>query len=281
MTCHALPHHPSANKSNRSVIHEWIIQALERAMSKTHALNFLLSRGNSVVPMAGPYSIPQNLCYLPSPPLPSRKDEVRPLREEDFSLIALVSAGGQDKLASMRRTRLLATLGPASDSDEILAGLIDAGADTFRLNMSHSPHEWARDLATRVRKGASGVWGGEPMLPHEENTMDELKKMVTWVLATQDDAASGLTLVGIEGQFVPTKENDNPNGLYVLTASYTDHGAEGFEGVPSLSATDLRVLCPCGSLPRVARLCRLVSATTFSLDAIAIYSTPTGRQRPA
>jgi pyruvate kinase len=55
----------------------------------------------------------------------------------------------------MRRTRLLATLGPASDSDEILTGLIDAGADTFRLNMSHSPHEWARDLATRVRKLAA------------------------------------------------------------------------------------------------------------------------------
>ena len=56
----------------------------------------------------------------------------------------------------MRRTRLLATLGPASDSNEILTELIEAGTDTFRINMSHAPHDWARDLAARVRHLAEG-----------------------------------------------------------------------------------------------------------------------------
>lgn len=51
----------------------------------------------------------------------------------------------------MRRTRLLATLGPATQSNQAIAELIEAGTDTFRINMSHSPHDWARDLATRVR----------------------------------------------------------------------------------------------------------------------------------
>ena len=51
----------------------------------------------------------------------------------------------------MRRTRLIATLGPATDSNEAIAGLIEAGADTFRLNMSHAAHEWARDLSSRIR----------------------------------------------------------------------------------------------------------------------------------
>lgn len=56
----------------------------------------------------------------------------------------------------MRRTRLLATLGPASDSNEILNELIEAGTDTFRINMSHAPHDWARDLSARVRHLAEG-----------------------------------------------------------------------------------------------------------------------------
>ena len=36
-----------------------------------------------------------------------------------------------------RRTKIIATLGPASDSAEMMAKLFEAGADTFRLNMSH------------------------------------------------------------------------------------------------------------------------------------------------
>jgi pyruvate kinase len=57
----------------------------------------------------------------------------------------------------MRRTRLIATLGPATESNEALAALIEAGADTFRLNMSHASHDWARDLSSRIRHIARGA----------------------------------------------------------------------------------------------------------------------------
>jgi pyruvate kinase len=40
-----------------------------------------------------------------------------------------------------RRTRIVATLGPASSSPEVLARLFHAGADVFRLNFSHGAHE--------------------------------------------------------------------------------------------------------------------------------------------
>ena len=60
------------------------------------------------------------------------------------------------KPVSMRRTRLLATLGPASDSDETIAALLDAGADCFRINMSHAKHEVARDTVRRIRRLAVG-----------------------------------------------------------------------------------------------------------------------------
>ena len=39
-----------------------------------------------------------------------------------------------------RKVKILATLGPASDSPEMIARLFDAGADAFRVNMSHGEH---------------------------------------------------------------------------------------------------------------------------------------------
>ena len=40
-----------------------------------------------------------------------------------------------------RRTKIIATLGPASDSPQMIARLFEAGADVFRLNMSHLARE--------------------------------------------------------------------------------------------------------------------------------------------
>ncbi len=45
------------------------------------------------------------------------------------------------KLRRRRRTKIIATLGPASSSPEMLARLFQAGADVFRLNFSHGTHE--------------------------------------------------------------------------------------------------------------------------------------------
>ncbi|HEY1050114.1 MAG TPA: pyruvate kinase, partial [Prosthecobacter sp.] len=38
----------------------------------------------------------------------------------------------------MRKTKILCTLGPATDSPEMIAALIAKGADIMRLNMSHA-----------------------------------------------------------------------------------------------------------------------------------------------
>ncbi|ACL60789.1 pyruvate kinase [Methylobacterium nodulans] len=46
-----------------------------------------------------------------------------------------------------RRTKIVATLGPASEDPEVIEKLFEAGADVFRLNMSHLPRE---NLAERV-----------------------------------------------------------------------------------------------------------------------------------
>lgn len=44
--------------------------------------------------------------------------------------------------ASIRRTKIVFTLGPATESEEMLEKLIRAGADVARLNMAHANHEW-------------------------------------------------------------------------------------------------------------------------------------------
>src|SRR5260370_8849248 len=51
------------------------------------------------------------------------------------------------RLRRHRRTKIIATLGPASSTAEIIARLFHAGADVFRLNFSHGTHE---DHAARI-----------------------------------------------------------------------------------------------------------------------------------
>ena len=51
-----------------------------------------------------------------------------------------------------RRVKILATLGPASSEENVIQKLYEAGADTFRINMSHSTHEMMRELISRIRR---------------------------------------------------------------------------------------------------------------------------------
>jgi pyruvate kinase len=50
-----------------------------------------------------------------------------------------------------RRTKILATLGPASENPEMIAKLFEAGADVFRLNMSHLPREKLKERVAMIR----------------------------------------------------------------------------------------------------------------------------------
>jgi pyruvate kinase len=54
----------------------------------------------------------------------------------------------------MRKTKIVCTLGPATESREMLARLIAAGANVFRLNMSHATHEWVQAIVPRIREVA-------------------------------------------------------------------------------------------------------------------------------
>lgn len=53
-----------------------------------------------------------------------------------------------------RRTKIVATLGPASTDAKMIEALLRAGVDVFRLNMSHGTHEGHREAYDRVRAAA-------------------------------------------------------------------------------------------------------------------------------
>ncbi|MDO9415167.1 pyruvate kinase [Pararhizobium sp.] len=50
-----------------------------------------------------------------------------------------------------RKVKILATLGPASGEEEMIQKLFEAGADVFRINMSHASHDLMRTLIKRIR----------------------------------------------------------------------------------------------------------------------------------
>src|SRR6202045_2493396 len=50
-----------------------------------------------------------------------------------------------------RRTKVVATLGPASSDRAVISRLFEAGADVFRINMSHTNHDKMRELVPTIR----------------------------------------------------------------------------------------------------------------------------------
>ena len=55
------------------------------------------------------------------------------------------------ELLKTRRTKIIATIGPASSSPAMIEALIDAGANVFRLNMSHGDHAGHSQVYKNIR----------------------------------------------------------------------------------------------------------------------------------
>lgn len=55
----------------------------------------------------------------------------------------------------MRRTKIVATVGPASSAESSIRDLVAAGVDVFRLNFSHGTHAGHGEVVTRIRAAAA------------------------------------------------------------------------------------------------------------------------------
>jgi pyruvate kinase len=57
--------------------------------------------------------------------------------------------------AETKRTKIVATIGPASGSPDVLRRLIEAGVDVFRLNFSHGTHDEHSAVLARIRAASA------------------------------------------------------------------------------------------------------------------------------
>ena len=88
----------------------------------------------------------------------------------------------------MRRTKIVATIGPASRDPEVLVRMVAAGMDVARLNFSHGTHEEHHEVAALVREASQRA--GRP------------------VAILQDLPGPKLRIGALEGETMPLKVGD-------------------------------------------------------------------------
>src|SRR5216117_4404610 len=66
-------------------------------------------------------------------------------------------ATGKERSTLIRRTKIVATLGPATGTPEGIAGLIGAGANVIRVNASHGTPELRAGWVAAVRRAAEAA----------------------------------------------------------------------------------------------------------------------------
>jgi pyruvate kinase len=101
----------------------------------------------------------------------------------------------------IRRTKIIATLGPATDTPEALRALIEAGADVLRINLSHGTHEEQALRASQVRGVALALKKEVAILADLRGPKIRLEKFIngsvtlatgdTFALDAADDAEMG------------------------------------------------------------------------------------------
>lgn len=67
---------------------------------------------------------------------------------------------GRVRRVAMRRTKIICTIGPSTESPEMLEKMIAAGMNVARLNMSHATHEWTGQIVQHIRAAAGKL--GQP-----------------------------------------------------------------------------------------------------------------------
>ena len=96
----------------------------------------------------------------------------------------------------MRKTKIICTIGPATDNEDMLRKLMLAGMDVARINFSHGTHEAAAQTVARIKKVRKELnlpvallldtKGPEIRTGDLENGKVELKKGQSFVLTTED-----------------------------------------------------------------------------------------------
>jgi len=127
----------------------------------------------------------------------------------------------------MRRTKIIATLGPASAGETVLRELIAAGVDVFRLNFSHGTHESHAVAIEKVRQAATNAGRIVALLQDLSGPKIRIGKLRGGgpVTLTEGEALS-IVVGDIEGdaQRVSTTYADLPKGVHAGDTLLLDDG---------------------------------------------------------
>jgi len=111
----------------------------------------------------------------------------------------------------MRRTKIIATLGPASSSDAVVAGLIAAGVDIFRLNFSHGTRDTHAAAIAQVRRAAAEA--GRPVALLQDLSGPKIRT---------GRLPGGVPLELTPGDRLTIVVGDEPGGPGVVSTTYAD-----------------------------------------------------------
>ncbi|PYL24536.1 MAG: pyruvate kinase [Verrucomicrobia bacterium] len=111
----------------------------------------------------------------------------------------------------MRKTKIICTLGPATDQTNVLRQLIQKGADVFRLNMSHADHRSVRKIVPRVRALAEEARRSVGILLDTQGPAIRIGDLKTDLHLKQDDILE-LTVAGAKSK-EPYSVKVNYDGL--------------------------------------------------------------------
>lgn len=94
------------------------------------------------------------------------------------------------------------------------------------------------DLISKVIKGSSGVWGETMMAAHPQLKVDEVGKIIDYILSLRPDKKQAGTSLPLAGPIIFQEHMGNKaGGKYILMASYLDEGNANVEG-STLSANE-------------------------------------------
>ncbi|WP_460807964.1 pyruvate kinase [Nocardioides salsibiostraticola] len=147
----------------------------------------------------------------------------------------------------MRRAKIVCTLGPATNSDQRIRELVDAGMNVARLNMSHGAHEDHRQSYERVRAAAAETGNGVGIFADLQGPKIRLERFEKgpvrlasgqqWTITTRevpgDDEIAGTTYKGLPGDVAagdPILIDDGKIRLRVTAVGDTDVTTEVMVG---------------------------------------------------
>lgn len=145
-------------------------------------------------------------------------------------------------MKSYRQTKIVATVGPASDSAEMLNALMEAGADVFRLNFSHGDHRNKSEVIQHIRKISKERQRAVAILGDLQGPKIRTGVMVDGMMQLVTGEEVTITTRDIEGKdrLIPTTYQQLPGDVTVGDTILLD---DGLLELQVLSAEESEVRC--------------------------------------